>query len=328
MSTASFRHTCIFVFAVASAIAIITPLENANVLDVIDKITSDFRAWEWKREQFLRYSKDYPNGWPGFDCPIPDSRVPPQDVHHLAPWDISVIGALGDSLTAGRAAGAEQISDLLSDYRGLSFATGMDRNLTEQASLYNIFSQFSPNLKGGSVGIGLAEDPLTAGFDMAVSGAVSADLPEQAVALVKRIRSNPSVDFNKDWKFVNIFIGSNDLCSVCLNETRYGPGQYIYNMRKTLLYLRDNLPRTYVNILPPFHVDNLLETHKSDNAFCEDYHSLACSCVYKLTKEQYGLIKKQYNDGLDEFMTAAYQRENFTVAISTGFDLDKLPTLG
>lgn len=45
--------------------------------------------------QFL----DYPMGWKDFGCKAPDKFLPADDAHHLAPWHISVIGALGDSLT-------------------------------------------------------------------------------------------------------------------------------------------------------------------------------------------------------------------------------------
>ncbi|VDM83581.1 unnamed protein product [Strongylus vulgaris] len=175
-------------------------------------------------------------------------------------------------LQAGRAADAEKISELLLDYRGLSLVTGGQLNLTQHATLFNIFSHFSSSLKGGSLGTGPAEDASVAGFNMAVSGSVAGDLLEQAYALVERIKADPTIDFNNDWKFVNIFIGSNDLCFVCQNESIYGAAQYVYNVRSTLLYLRDNLPRTYVNLLPPFHIEILLETHKNNDAFCEDFH--------------------------------------------------------
>ena len=46
-------------------------------------------------DQFL----DYPMGWQDFGCKTPDKFLPAEDAHHLAPWHISVIGALGDSLT-------------------------------------------------------------------------------------------------------------------------------------------------------------------------------------------------------------------------------------
>lgn len=43
-----------------------------------------------------------------------------------------------DMIKAGRAAGAEYITDLVLDYRGLSFAMGAEKNLTLQASLFSM----------------------------------------------------------------------------------------------------------------------------------------------------------------------------------------------
>ncbi|PIO52998.1 hypothetical protein TELCIR_25687, partial [Teladorsagia circumcincta] len=90
-----------------------------------------------------------------------------------------------------------------------------------------------------------------------------------AEELVSRIKAHPGVDSDKEWKLINIFVGSNDLCKACLNQTLYGAEQYSANLQKAIRYLKDNLPRTYVNLVPPFHVEVLLET-QPDNPFCVD----------------------------------------------------------
>ncbi|EYB99102.1 hypothetical protein Y032_0125g1286 [Ancylostoma ceylanicum] len=279
------------VISIAPGRSIITPIKNDSAGNIVEKIAEDFSAWDWKREQFLRYAKDYPFGWPRFDCSVPaTSLTPAEDVHHLAPWHVSVIGAIGDSLTAGRAAGAEYLSDLVLDYRGLSFAMGAEKNLTRQASLFNIFSHFSPSLKGKSSGTATSHNVSVAGFNLADSGAVSEDLLEQANSLVKRMRSHPEIDFDNSWKFVNVFIGSNDLCRICEN---------------TGLDALLRLPR--VNVLTTI---------------------VFCPCLFKLTKEEYAAIKRSFDSGLSEFLGAEYQTKNFAVGISPGFNVDKLASLG
>ncbi|KAL6736712.1 hypothetical protein Aduo_007032 [Ancylostoma duodenale] len=313
--------------SIALGRSIITPVQNDTTENIVQKITEDFSAWDWKREQFLRYAKDYPFGWPRFDCAIPATSSAPEDVHHLAPWHVSVIGAIGDSLTAGRAAGAEYLTDLVLDYRGLSFAMGAEKNLTRQASLFNIFSHFSPRLKGRSSGTASSSNISVAGFNLAVSGAISEDLLEQAFALVKRIKSHPEIDFDNDWKFVNVFIGSNDQCRICENTTRFSVEQFTANVRESLVYLRENLPRAYVNLIPPFHVEVLLET-QADNPFCVELQRIFCPCLFKLTKEEYAVIKRSFDSSLSEFLGAEYQTQNFAVGISSGFNVDKLASLG
>ncbi|RCN42461.1 hypothetical protein ANCCAN_11569 [Ancylostoma caninum] len=343
MWSATLINGLFLVISIAPGRNIITPAENDTAGNIVQKIAEDFSAWDWKREQFIRYAKDYPFGWPRFDCAVPTTPSTPADVHHLAPWHVSVIGAIGDSLTAGRAAGAEYLTDLVLDYRGLSFAMGAEKNLTRQASLFtiispyalrnllriylDIFSHFSPLLKGKSSGTATSSNISVAGFNLAVSGAISEDLLGQAYALVKRIESHPGIDFDNSWKFVNVFIGSNDLCRICENTTRFNVEQFTNNIRESLVYLRENLPRAYVNLIPPFHVEVLLET-QADNPFCVELQRIFCPCLFKLTKEEYAMIKRSFDLSLGEFLSAEYQTKNFAVGISSGFNVDKLASLG
>ena len=37
----------------------------------------------------------------------------------------------------------------------------------------------------------------------------------QAQLLVERMKSEPGVDFENDWKLITLFIGGNDLCDYC-----------------------------------------------------------------------------------------------------------------
>ncbi|KAK6737825.1 hypothetical protein RB195_020123 [Necator americanus] len=319
-----FTYSYILIFIILPVTSIVAPSQDVNF---IEGIAEDFSAWDRKREQFLRYAKDYPYGWPKFDCMIPSKSRNPEDVHHLAPWHFSVIGAIGDSLTAGRAAGAEYFSDLVLDYRGLSFVTGGEKNLTHQASLFNIFSHFSPHLAGKSTGTAQASNISVAGLNLAKAGSLSDDLLRQAYALVQRIKSHPKVNFHNSWKFINIFIGSNDLCKGCRNETKSGVEEFAQNIRKTLIYLRNNLPRTYINLLPPFHIEILLET-QDDNPFCVDLQRVYCPCLFQLRKQDLKATKRLYDSILTEFLTNDYQTEDFAVVISSGANVDQLATVG
>ena len=52
-------------------------------------------------------------------------------------------------------------------------------------------------------------------FDVAVSGAVASDLPTQARTLLERMKADPMVDMEADWKVITLWIGGNDLCAAC-----------------------------------------------------------------------------------------------------------------
>ena len=47
------------------------------------------------------------------------------------------------------------------------------------------------------------------------------NMPYQARLLVDRMKKEPGVDFENDWKVVTMFIGGNDLCSFCEDRVMY-----------------------------------------------------------------------------------------------------------
>ncbi|KAK6028855.1 hypothetical protein OSTOST_05054 [Ostertagia ostertagi] len=190
-----------------------------------------------------------------------------------------------------------------------------------------IFGHFSPGLKGASIGTAKSDEALVAGFNLADSGAFATDLPRQAEELVSRIKAYPGTDLDKEWKLINIFIGSNDLCKACLNKTLYGAEQYATNIQKAIRYLKENLPRTYVNIVPPFHVEVLLET-QPDNPFCVNLQRVSCHCLFEIPKQNFKELKRSFDDTLNAFNTSEFQTNSFAVAISSGVNVDNLATLG
>lgn len=52
------------------------------------------------------------------------SAVPPNSVHTLRPGDIDIIGAIGDSLTAGNGAFATNILHVFIENKGVSWSIG------------------------------------------------------------------------------------------------------------------------------------------------------------------------------------------------------------
>ena len=146
------------------------------------------------------------------------SQSVPHSVHHLRPGDIDVVAALGDSLTAGTGALANDVFQVLTEYRGVSFNIGGDGNWTQYLTVPNILKQFNPSLYGYSVGSHSIDQDAPPGslpgdfYNMAVTGAESDDIYKQAKLLVAKMRADPYVDFDRDWKLVTILIGHNDVC--------------------------------------------------------------------------------------------------------------------
>lgn len=82
-------------------------------------------------------------------------------------------------------------------------------------------------------------------------GSTSVNLIEQAKTLV-RVLNNPRD--RKRWKVVTIWMGHNDVCTHPCN-TSYtafdaSPQPYMRRLARALDVLRDNLPNTFVNLLP------------------------------------------------------------------------------
>ncbi|VDO39335.1 unnamed protein product [Haemonchus placei] len=216
---------------------------------------------------------------------------------------------------AGRAAGAELIDELGSDYRGLSFVTGGQHNLSTQATdirkrrptccriQFGRFRKFCQRLTDpGSV---TSND-----FSKLVSsigGETFENKLKVAKELVNRIKSHPD--------FINVFIGSNDLCKVCTNKTEFGAEQFSDNLITTIRYLRDNLPLTFVNLVPPFHVEILRQTHMS------------CPCIFGSPNEDFDDIKLAFDKTLEVFNSSEFQTDTFAVVVSSGINVDQLDSI-
>lgn len=75
----------------------------------------------------------------------------PNSVHRLRPGDIDIIGAMGDSLTAGNGILATNILQVFTENRGKSWSGGGEGNLQQFLTLPNILKEFNPNLYGYSL---------------------------------------------------------------------------------------------------------------------------------------------------------------------------------
>jgi hypothetical protein len=79
------------------------------------------------------------------------SKTVPNSVHKLRLGDVDVIAAIGDSLTAGNGAFANDILQVLLEGRGASWAIGGQKTWRNFLTIPNIIKEFNPNLYGYSV---------------------------------------------------------------------------------------------------------------------------------------------------------------------------------
>ena len=258
-----------------------------------------------------------------FTCNVYIGGETASNIHELKPADISVVAALGDSQSVGLFAKNSKLDICLvyalPEYRGVSWSIGGDFDIESVLTLPNILKQYNPKLKGYSTGIGTHWDD-NSQLNMAVSGAVTADLPFQASGLVDKLRGDSNIDINNDWKLVTIFIGGNDLCSGCIEVEKFSALRFYQHLRTTLDIL-SLLPRIFINIA---QVPDVNELTYLNTEYCNMMHTLfkvigKCPCMY--SDRTLGLRRK-YIQMLQE-LEKEYQeigRDDFTVVIQPFFE--------
>ncbi|CAN9507949.1 unnamed protein product [Ophioblennius macclurei] len=252
----------------------------------------------------------------------------PTSVHELRPADIKIVAAVGDSLTAGNGIASSQndILDVLTQYRGLSWSVGGDQNLTTVTTLPNILKYFNPNVTGYSLSKGSASTP-QAFFNQAVPGSKSRDVPSQVEALVARMKSESSINYGSDWKVITLFIGGNDMCDHCYNSLLHSVDNYFLNVRNSLDYLHKEVPRALVNLVEVLHITPLREMHLDASLKCPTWLvDYMCPCVIMPKTDSTALqmveeMNRNYQEALHRLVESGRYdtRSDFTVVIQPFF---------
>ncbi|XP_062544068.1 phospholipase B1, membrane-associated isoform X1 [Armigeres subalbatus] len=226
-----------------------------------------------------KVQNQYPEDVPFF-CNTSGMRSPtvPNSVNELRPGDIDIVGAIGDSLTAGNGAMATQILEIFVENKGLSWSIGGQGTWRQFLTLPNILKEYNPNLYGYPVKDGISIRK-SSRFNAAEGGAMSQDIPHMAKNLVKRMLSDSHVDIQKHWKLITILIGGNDFCAnFCYTDP---PEKTLIfhekNIVSALRTFRDYLPRTFVNLVASPNVE-VLTKFKGKPHQCVTMHVIECPC--------------------------------------------------
>ncbi|XP_041469355.1 phospholipase B1, membrane-associated-like [Lytechinus variegatus] len=252
-----------------------------------------------------------------FSCDaLPPSDEIPTSAHRIRPADIRVIGAMGDSLTAANGAGACFLPELLYMYRGLTFSHGGDESFETNPTLANILRKYNPDLKGYGVNTGMwySDD---SSMNVGHPGDIAADMPNQARWLVSKMKADPQIDYENDWKIITLFIGGNDLCDWCDNNEYYSPENYVKHIHEGLMILHDEMPRTIVNVIGTIRVS---EVEVLRAPICDIFQWAFCPCALFLTpdeRENFDNLTKAYQEALEESITNGQydDKEDFTVVL-------------
>uniref|UniRef100_A0A1I8HC09 Phospholipase B1, membrane-associated n=2 Tax=Macrostomum lignano TaxID=282301 RepID=A0A1I8HC09_9PLAT len=241
------------------------------------------RKWNAAREKHATAA--VPTTGSAFNCDVVRSHSPPTSVDKLRPADIDVVGAIGDSLTAGMGIYSKNLLTIFTQYRGHSFTMGGKEDLSQHTTMPTVLKKFNPKLTGFSTGIS-GPDGIFAGFNEAVVGNRAEDMPRQARQLVEKMKKDKKVAFETDWKLINLFIGGNDVCDHCKDPSRFSVENYEKHIRTALDYLYDNVPRAFVNLIEMMDVAAVNDL-KDQSLVCKALlQTFWCKCGSTLSKEE------------------------------------------
>ncbi|XP_060552278.1 phospholipase B1, membrane-associated-like isoform X2 [Ruditapes philippinarum] len=277
------------------------------------------------RERFMHHRNRTGRAVSTFQClaTYPLNLQPSSSVHTLRPEHVSVVAAMGDSLTAGNGILGNNILDCLTEYRGRSWSIGGDLNFAQGVeTLPNILKEFNPHLHGYSLGKCDETNYACSQLNVAVAGETSQDMPDQARDLVSRL-TNPNfgVDLMNEWKVITVFIGGNDLCDICNNYNIHQPSSYLAKVEEALDILHQNIPKAFINLVQIFDITPLARV--SQGFFCNLITQSVCGCAKNVNNNaMLQGASHEYQAGLQRLVDSGKYdtRDDFTVVLQPFFE--------
>uniref|UniRef100_A0A2S2PTN2 Phospholipase B1, membrane-associated n=1 Tax=Schizaphis graminum TaxID=13262 RepID=A0A2S2PTN2_SCHGA len=139
--------------------------------------------------------------------------------------------------------------------------------------------------------------------------------------LVKRIKMDKRINLTEDWKFVSMMMTSNTFClELCYEDYTIYAEKHRQEVLTALLYIKENLPRTIVNLILSPNLEVLLNFTNLPR-ICFFTHILECPCLfstqYKHKLSDYIKVMRQFQEVEKEIMESEElkNKDDFTVVL-------------
>lgn len=221
-----------------------------------------------------------------FNCPKLPEIPPPKDITELHPSHVSIVMAVGDSITAAFTA-----RSTLAEARDISWSIGQGK--ADQLTLPWLISQYSPKVEGQSTKAVLPNDvfhlphgdyhPKTDNLNVAESSGAAnrGSYDEQWAYLTEATKKYK--DFDTRWKVLTNFMFANDVCGMC-SKNASQDHHYKHWVEKTdefLTNVTSTYKNIYVNLVSMLDLSNIHRIQKS-KAYCSIEHRTIlqeCGCI-------------------------------------------------
>ncbi|XP_042359848.1 phospholipase B1, membrane-associated-like [Plectropomus leopardus] len=144
----------------------------------------------------------------------------------------------------------------------------------------DIIKLFNPKLLGAAPGKtvhGMQAHISETGFNLAVTGHNTFNLPGQTRHLIDTLRGYEGLNFEEDWKLLTILMGMNDICDYCKDKALFSVDNFIHYITVSLEMLMNEVPRMIVNVVQILPMHTLREVQKPTPG-CLLQRSF-CSCL-------------------------------------------------
>eukprot|EP00128_Syssomonas_multiformis_P010691 Colp12_sorted_trinity150504_noHs@4799 len=201
--------------------------------------------------------------------------------------------------------------DEVAEVRGISWSIGGDGDYN---TVPNFIKRYNPDVKGFSIGDHLVETcnnctmfkyrPQQDRFNGALSFAGADYLDKQVDYVVEQVKTDPTVNFEEDWKLMTIFIGANDVCACEGIEKLYASAdRWEAYVRGAVEKVRVSMPRVFVNLVELFNISGVYDISQKRD-YCRNFHAMSffeCKCGFAPSSEGGDAYRRAIADMSQEY---------------------------